>query len=301
MSKQTILRLRTVLITAFAYMAVDIPFSYTNFLGDGGMMGPVLGLAFITGLVYGRQGTIGCMAGAVISLGVCHDLYDGAVWQLAGVLWTCSIPYILWYASDQAKQVELKTREDFLKYAGIVLTVAAGFAVIMGIQSGMAAGGQRAVFLIFWSLVTGAPVMILMTSILGIEAGCRPEAKPAYDLDLHVSGSIEEIGVVNDRIEEMGISKNMDRKAVFRLMGCVEELLLRIMDHAYAEGKIGIRIMIKDTVMISISYTGKRYNPLLTARDSKMEDLIGLKLIMQMSLRASYGCIRNENEIRIIM
>lgn len=78
-----------------------------------------------------------------------------------------------------------------------------------------------------------------------------------------------------------------------------DDLELKISGYREEIGLVNDRI--GETVLLSVTYCGSPYNPLRTGRREQMEDQIGLILIRQMSLRAAYRRVHDENQIKIVM
>lgn len=288
-------------VSALIYLAVDLPFSLTGFPGTQQLAGPSAGVALLLGLLAGRTGAVGCVVGAGVAAALSEKAGIFILIAAAGVASLALIPYTLWYAKQEAEQVSLRSGRDFLKYTLILAVGAAGNAFFALFLGGPGAVFPAFAFTLFWGLVEGAPLLILLISILGVRPACPARARQEWDLELIIPPEIERIGEVNDRIEELGMEKGLNRKEMFRLMACLEEILLRVLQNAQVSGNIEICILARETVMVRITYSGNRYNPLHMNREEEMEDLAGLKIFLQMSLRASWRRRGENKEIRIVV
>lgn len=292
----------TGILISFGYMAVTLPFLMTDFLGRGLYAGPGYCFPVIMGLLFGRIGILGCLIGCLGGILLFPQSSREAASQLITTAWLSTFPFLLWYMGKNARQVTLSTGRDFIKYALLSLVTSGGAGFIYGIcLKDPRQMSETWAFTFFWCIAVGIPVIILMLSILGIQPCCPLSAQIPDDLELKISGYREEIGLVNDRIENLCQGKGLDIKTSYRLMSCLEELLLRIMEHGGATMDIRIHIRIGETVLLSVTYCGSPYNPLRTGRREQMEDQISLILIRQMSLRAAYRRVHDENQIKIVM
>lgn len=300
MAKQTPVTAGAVI--ALGYIAVTLPFLETDFLGRGLYAGPGCCFLLVMGLLFGQLGVWGCLAGCIGGILIRFQSIQEAVFLFASAAWLSICPWFLWYRGKNARQMILRTGRDFTKYVIIALAASGGTGLICGIYfKSPVQMAEAAVFTFFWCIAAGIPSIILLLSILGIQVHCPPSARIPDDLALQISGKREEIGMVNDRIEDLCQDKGLDIRASYRLMSCLEELLLRIMEHGNETAEIQIHVRICETVILSVTCCGPPYNPLRIESREQMEDLIGLKLIRQMSLRASYRRVQDENQIKIVM
>lgn len=289
-------------IIALGYIAVTLPFFESDFLGRGLYAGPGCCFLFIIGLLFGRIGIWGCLTGCLGGILLQSLSIWEVVFQLTAAVWLLICPRLLWYSGRRCIQAALRTGRDFIKYIAISLIASGGTGLIGGLCfKSYVKMAEVAAFTFFWCAAAGIPVIILMLSIMGIQVQCPSRARTPDDLDLQIYGHKEEIGMVNDKIEKLCLEREMEVKASYRLMSCLEELLLRIMENGSASAGIKIHVRICETVILSVTCCGPPYNPLLMDSREQMEELIGLKMIRQMSLRASYRRIRGENQIKIVM
>lgn len=289
-------------LIALGYIAVTLPFFKTSFLGRGLYAGPGCCFLLVMGLLFGQVGIWGCLTGCLAGILFQPPYILDAVFQLTAAAWLSISPWFLWYGRRDSKQVTLCTGSDFLKYTVISLIASGGTGLIYGFCfKSLVQMAEAAAFTFFWCIVTGIPLIILMLSILGIQVICPPYAQTPDDLKLQISSRKEEIGMVNDQIEDLCQNKGMDLKNTYRLMSCLEELLLRIIENGDTAMEIQICIRIRETIILSVTCCGPAYNPLRIDNREQMEDLIGLKLIRQMSLRAAYRRVHGENQIKIVM
>lgn len=289
-------------LIALGYIAVTFPFFESNFLGRGLYAGPGCCFLFIIGLLFGRIGVWGCLAGCLGGILIQSLSIWEAVFQVTAAVWLLICPQVLWYSGRSAREAALRTGRDFMKYMVISLIASGGTGLIGGIcfKSSIHIA-EVAAFTFFWCAAAGIPVIILMLSIMGIQIQCPPSARTPNDLDLQISGQKEEIGMVNDKIEHLCQERGMDARTLYRLMSCLEELLLRIMENGSAASGIKIHVRICETIILSVTCCGPPYNPLHMDSREQMEELMGLKMIRQMSLRASYRRVGGENQIKIVM
>lgn len=289
-------------LIALGYIAVTFPFFENNFLGRGLYAGPGCCFLFIIGLLFGRIGILGCLSGWLGGILLQSLSIWEAAFQLTAAVWLLLCPQVLWYSGRGARQAALRTGGDFVKYMVISLIASGGIGLIGGICfKSSVQMAEAAAFTFFWCIAAGIPVVILLLSIMGIQIQCPPSVRTPDDLDLQISGQKEEIGIVNDQIEKLCQERGMEIKASYRLMSCLEELLLRIMENGSPANGIKIQIRICETTILSVTCCGPPYNPLHMDSREQMEDLIGLKIIRQMSLRASYRRVGGENQIKIVM
>lgn len=296
MNKKTICGLQVILITAAAYLITGLPFHMTGLFGKDILAGLSSCTLFLGGLLFGWKGMagglLGFLAGCVFSVSFRFLVLLEAVWLAV-------IPYILWYGAENAQQACLRTGRECMKFAVIAAVTSLGNGII-----GALGGGRfwfTSGFTFIWCIVGGMPMMILLTSILGVESQCLPRFRKPNDMEITISAKAEEVGIVNDQIEELGMLCGLERKRMFRVMLCMEELLIRIIENGQVKDSIQIAVKSEETIRILVTYQGKKYNPLRMGRKELQEELLGLKLVMQMSLRASYSYILGENEILIVI
>lgn len=298
MNKEKFRFIQGILLWMLAYLVIELPFHMTDLFGEWFLAGPITAVLFLAGLMFGVQGLIGSVLGYMISICVTGGFQFSA---LLAVIFIVVVPHVLWYLDKNASQAALRSNCEFLKFTVLAIVTALGngcFAMIGNDQNNFV---SVAGFSLFWCIVAGMPSMILMTSILGIPCKCRSRFCEKNDLEISILPEQEHIALVNDQMEELGMKTRMDLKQMFRMMACLEELLIRIIEKGQVTKKIEIGVKIGETMRILIKYQGKKYNPLRSGRKEIEEELLGLKIVMQMSLRASYSHCMGENEILIVM
>lgn len=303
---------------ALLTLLCDLPFRLIALLGLIPAAGPKNMLPVLFGMIFGPAGAVGSglgmlVAGALAREGMLEILTETAAAMLAGMA-----AYAVWYLLPQRTRVRCKTGRDVLSVllciAAAALAAAAVVAIVPGMLWETAAavraaqiGGSTAA----WSILLGIPCLITATSMFGIIPsapgwwlGRHPDCD-AVDLEQTVVNTPESIAAMSDAIDMLALTRGIDPKQSYAMMGCVEELNCLILQHLPEDGVIRIQLTVSDSLVMRMHYAGERYNPLAIRLQPggalANMDSMGILLVREMAVYAKHSFHRGENEIRIIV
>lgn len=292
--------LMSLLIMAGCYLLVDLPFQVTEMKLFTGVLGPKNCLPVLTCLLLGPFSAVGLCLGAVLSGLILRSDVLTIFLECLCVLAMGWGSRLLWYSGKGARPVKLKCWRDI----GRLMCCAAIPALLCAAVGGLllwrgSMFWQILISCLTWNFLLGVPVLILSVSILGTLPVCPAHCSNPPDLEETLPPGVESIELASDRLETLSSEGRLGKK-IFQVQNCIEELLLRILAAGTWEG-FHLRVYADDSVCFHLSYAGVAYNPLRAGRRESKEDLIGLLLIRQRALRASYRYRSGINELHIVL
>ncbi|MEA4974010.1 MAG: hypothetical protein VB119_12705 [Candidatus Metalachnospira sp.] len=291
---------QTILLSAAVYILLDLPVRMTKFLEFGVFIGIKNFLPFTLGLLFGWYGTLGCLIGSTLTSLITVATLPELLFEGICVLVSGMGMWLLWHVRVKSHRVHLKKAKDYFRY--IVLTM-----LFSGVCGGisyafMPRGAFATVFISYISmnLLVGIPVMILLTSIV-----CVIPVAPSWGhMPPDISGDVDSqpgsLDGFNDQLEEYFVFHKFNRKSLYSIQNCIEEVIIRIFAE-HSDTLVSIKLYCDDSLSLWFEYEGSRYNPFVAGRNEESEDMFGLQLIKHRALRASYTYGRGMNQIHIVI
>lgn len=287
-------------ICMLAFVVLDLPVRFSNFVDVAPYLGIKNAVAPATGLLMGPWGVVGSILGAFVC-GLIGRVEIGLiVFEVISMLIEGVAMWFLWHLFTPNHKVRFKKVSDLLRYCVIVVVVAAAsgalsFAFIDG-------GAFVSVFLMHCisAILLGIPTVIIYSGIM-----CQPPIIPAWytrlhDIEADVDPSDESFLELNDRVEELTSSLGLSKKRNFEILNTIEEVYLRIRTHE-PEAIVHIIIDVEEALSITFIYKGEKCNPLRISADEDLVALIGLKLIEHRAIRTSYKYSMQTNQVLIVL
>ena len=286
---------------ALFYVLFDLPFRMTGFLSLDGWAGPKNVLPLVAGLILGPAGAVGVTGSALIlPLLIGAGIRASVLESLAAAAISFGFPFF-WYALKGAREFRLKTPAEYLKYF-LLLCI---FSALGGGLAFLLTGygfWETSLSFSAWGLLLGIPIIVLMMSMFGFRAECKEKFRILPDIHAVIENTPAGTGSINDLIYELICQKQINRKHYFNIMTCVEELLIRINANVDKVTAITVILYDGDAISVSISYGGNvKYNPLVIGKTENREDILGLMLLKQKALRASYSFRNKVNRVDIVV
>lgn len=304
--------------TAFVALLCDLPFRLIALLGLIPAAGPKNMLPILFGLLYGPVGAAGAglgmlLAGVVMQEALTEVLVEGLAAVVSGV-----VAYVVWYLLPVRTRARCKTGRDVLAVLLCIFAAALATALVVAAAPGLLweiDGVSRAAQIggstIAWSILLGIPCLITATSMFGIMPAApkwwlvRHADCDAIDLEQTVVNTPESIAEMSDAIDMLALTRGIDPKQSYAMMGCVEELNCLILQHLPENGMIQVQLTVSDSLVMRLRYAGERYNPLAIRLQPggalANMDTMGILLVREMAVYAKHRYYQGENEIRIIV
>lgn len=288
------------LLSAAVYILLDLSVRMTGFLEFGVFIGIKNFLPAALGLLFGWCGMLGCLIGSILTSVITAAPLPELRFEGICVLVIGTGMWLLWHIGAKSRRVHLKKTKNYFRY--IVLTVLLS-AVCGGLSFAFMPGGAfLTVFIAYISmnLLVGIPVIILLTSTVCV----IPVLPPWCHMTPDVFGSIDSepgsLDCFNDLLEEYAVLHQINRKSLYGIQNCIEEVVIRIFADN-PDALVNIKIYYDDSFSLWFEYKGGHYNPFVTDRNKESEDMFGLQLIKHRALRASYKYRRGINQIHIVV
>lgn len=115
-----------------------------------------------------------------------------------------------------------------------------------------------------------------------------------------LNSSTDSLSIFNETLEEYSAGKHVPKKNVYQLQNCIEELYIRILK-TIPDASITISVTYDDSYSAKLIYSGKGYNPLYFRKNEDEFDIISLKLVKHLALRAGYSYWFGENRLHIVI
>lgn len=304
--------------TAFAALLFDLPFRFIALLGLIPAAGPKNMLPILFGLLYGPAGAAGAglgmlLAGMIAQEGLVEILVEGLAAVVSG-----AVAYAVWYLLPVRTHVRCKTGRDVFTVLLCIIAAALAAALVVAGAPGllwetdaMSRAAQIGGSTVAWSILLGIPCLITATSMFGIVPAApkwwltRHADCDAVDLEQTVINTPESIAEMSDAIDMLALTRGIDPKQSYAMMGCVEELNCLILQHLPENGMIRVQLMVSDSLVMRLRYAGERYNPLAIRLQPggalANMDTMGILLVREMAVYAKHSYHQGENEIRIIV
>lgn len=298
--KQKMISGKTALIiSAAVYFILDIATRFNQFMGLSDFAGPKNFLPLTLGLLMGPWSAPGMCAGELISaLAVGTPLPDAAAEAISIVIMTVGGWY-LWYAGNR-RPVYLKRKEDYIRFLLIAAVLSALCSVSAIPIMGMRAWREMAVCYFIFSVFIGVPVIILATSIFCIRSAGPKGYCAAPDVEAVIGPDANGLDELQEKIEELYLGRGFTMKHVFPVENCLEETIVRLQGGC-DNGPVEISLFVMDSTSLFVSCSGRKFNPLLRQPGETEEDLLGLVMIKQRALRASYSYRGSCNYLHIVI
>lgn len=304
--------------TALIAVLFDLPFRLIGLLGLIPAAGPKNMLPVLFGMLFGPIGAAGAGMGMLLVGAIAQEaLRECAAEGIAAFLCGAAA-YAVWYRLPMHIRVRCKTGRE----AKAVLICVAAASVVAALavvcvpgQLWQVAPGMRAVQLggstAVWSLLLGIPCLITATSMFGVIPAApsswlaRQSDCDAVDLEQTVHNTPESIAGMSDAIDMLALTRGLDMKQVYAMMGCVEELNCLILEQLPANEAVNIQLTASDSLLVRMRYAGARYNPLAirVEADNPLAnvDKLGILLVREMAVYAKHSYANGENRILIIV
>lgn len=292
-------RLIYIIAPGIIYFLLDIPIRMTGFANFGNLSGLKSFLPIVFGILFGPVSVPGMCLGAEAAALVAGSPVPESAAELLGILIMGCGSWFLWYLKN-TEMVCLKKGTDYLRFTGIAVFLSAVSALPAFFMLGYSYWLVSALCSVSISIFVGIPVLILATSIFCIQPICPPWVDTTPDISCTIGADAAGLGEVCDRISDIYMEKKLPVKKAFRTQNCLEEFAVRI-QAACGNCPVEFDLHVRDNVSMLISYTGERYNPLHSAEGEEREDLLGLVLIQQSALRASFYYSGRQNHLHIVI
>ncbi|WP_369283955.1 hypothetical protein [Oscillibacter sp. GMB15532] len=282
------------------YFLLDLSVRMTGFLEFGAFIGIKNFLPATLGLLFGWYGTLGCLIGSMLASIITDAALPELLFEETSILVFGMGIWLLWHGRVTPHSVHLKKKNDYFRY--IVLTVILS-AICGGISFAFLTGGSfLTVFIAYLSMsvLVAIPVIILLTSIVCVSPILPFWAHILPDVSGSVASDPGSLDNFNDLLAEYFLLHKIDRKNLYGIQNCIEEVMIRILAEQ-PDASVSIRFYESDSFSLWFEYQGGHYNPFVAGKDEESEDRFGLQLIKHRALRASYKYRRGINQIHIVI
>lgn len=280
-------RIKLLLLSALAYVLMDIPVRVTEFFPIN--VGLKSFLPSTMGLFFGPYGAAGCCIGCLISSLVLRVPLTDAGYECYCIIINSIILWYGWHFFSRSHRIHFKT---FKKYAVYIMLLAVSSALCFDVR--------YALSYFSFGLIVGLPINILLCGPLSLEPVLPSFAKITDDAVFTVDSDPESLERANEVLEATSEEKGVNMARMFEIESCIEELTIRILE-ALPDTKIKVNILYSEAISIRMHYNGKKYNPLLIAKGEDIIDLMSLKIIRHRALRASFSYFGGENNIHVVV
>lgn len=289
-----------ILGSAAGYFLLDLPVRMTGFLEFGAFIGIKNFLPATLGLLFGWYGTLGCLIGSMLASVITSAALPELLFEETCILVFGMGIWLLWHGRVTPHGVHLKKKNDYFRYT--VLTVILS-AICGGISFAFLTGGSfLTVFIAYlsMSLLVAIPVIILLTSIVCVLPVLPSWFRMTPDVSVCVPSGSGILDHFNDLLEDYFLLHKINRKNLYGIQNCVEEVMIRIFAEQ-PDASVTIRFYENDSFSLWFEYQGGHYNPFVAGKDEASEDRFGLQLIKHRALRASHKYSRGINQIHIVI
>lgn len=289
-----------ILGSAAGYFLLDLPVRMTGFLEFGVFIGIKNFLPATLGLLFGWYGTLGCLIGSLLASVLTVAALPELLFEETCILVIGLGMWLLWHAGVTSHSVHLKKKNDYLRYTVLTVFLSAICGVIS--LAFLPGGAFLTVFIAYlsMSLLVGIPVMILLTSIVCVLPVLPPWSHMTPDVSGCVHSGSGSLDCFNDLLEDYFLLHKINRKNLYGIQNCVEEVMIRILAEQ-PDATVIIRFYENDSFSLWFEYQGGHYNPFVAGKEEASEDRFGLQLIKHRALRASYKYRRGINQIHIVI
>ncbi|MCI2048986.1 MAG: hypothetical protein LKJ76_04610 [Lachnospiraceae bacterium] len=288
-----------ILLPAVLYFLLDTPARLSGFMNLPGFAGPKNFLPATLGLLLGPWSAAGMCLGAAASSLLAGDSLKDYSAEAFGIIVISVLFWILWYVRA-SRPFCLKKGRDYLRFTAI----AALLSAVSGFPGQLLLGGvtwMETMFSYFsFTLFVGVPVLILVTSVFCLHPVCPAAKETEPDIEAVIGADASNLEETNEKIGDFYTAHRMPFRQSFATQNCLEEFVVRIQGGT-GGAPVTVRMYIRDSVSLEIAYLADRYNPLQRQNGETEEDLLGLLLIRQHALRASYSHSGRENHLYIVI
>ncbi|QOX63003.1 hypothetical protein FRZ06_06430 [Anoxybacterium hadale] len=289
-----------ILISAAVYFLLDLPVRMTGFLDFGAYIGIKNFLPVTLGLLFGWCGTIGCLIGSMLASVITAATLPELLFEQSCILVTGMGMWLLWHAGVIPHRVQLKKKADYFRYIWLNAFLAAVCGAISFVFLSVGAFLTVLIAYLSMNLLVGIPIIILMTSIICVIPVLPPWAHILPDVSGSVDSEPGSLDNFNDLLEEYFLLRKINRKNLYGIQNCIEEVMIRIFAEQ-PDTSVAIQFYENDSFSLWFTYQGSRYNPFVAGKEEASEDMFGLQLIKYRALRASYKYRRGINKIHIVI
>lgn len=291
--------LKKLLFPMLLYLLLDLLTRMMGFTQLGSYLGIKNFLPIVLGLLFGPYASVGMCAGILLLFPFAGASLPELLTEVSNVTIMSCCAWLLWYMHD-TRPVYLKTIRDYAKFFLIVLLLSPLTAMPSLCLIGLEGFFETALCYAIFSVFIGVPILILSTSILCVQP-VFPKGKALEpDVACDIGQDFHNLCEVNDAIEAAGAAHGLPVKKLFLIENCVEETTTRIYGGCQ-NTVVNICLFVNDSVSLHISYAGERFNPLRRGKGETDMELLGLTLIRQTALRASYDYLSGINHLHIVI
>ncbi len=302
----------SILLSAIIYMLLDLSVRMTGFLEFGSYIGIKNFLPATLGLLLGWCGMLGCLMGSILSSIITSAPLPELLFEATSVFALGTGMWLIWHIGAKSRRVHLKKAEDYFRYSMLVVLLSAVCGMLSYVF--LPGGAFLKVFIADSSmnLLVGIPVIILLTSTVCVIPILPPWCTMAPDVNGSIHSDPGSLDCFNELLEEYAVLHKINRKSLFGVQNCIEEVVIRIFA-AQPDAIVTIKIYFDDSFSLWFEYQSGRYNPFMTGRykrkrqaaslvmNEEAEDMFGLQLIKHRALRESFKYRRGNNQIHIVI
>ncbi|MDO5573246.1 MAG: hypothetical protein Q4G60_04615 [bacterium] len=287
-------------LSAVLYLLLDLPVRLTGFLDFGAYIGIKNLLPAVLGLFFGWYGAAGCVIGCTLTSLITDAAFSELLYENISIVVFGLGLWILWHAGAKSHRVHLKKFGDYMKYILLTALLSAVCGLLGDLMLGK--GIFLSVFTAYFSmsLLVGIPTIILLSSVMCMIPILPPRCYMKPDVSGMVNSDPGTLDALNDMLDEYAAENHINRKSLYGIQNCIEEIMIRI--HTFRpDTGVSITFYYDDSASLWFEYTCKKYNPFIMEKGEATDEMFGLLLIKHRALRVSHQCRNDINRIHIVI